>query len=194
MDFPESTKSDLPLGPLNSYATRIAYDLSKQTYMMISAAEVKDPEPHDSSLEKIWRYSGSVYNRNILDSGWMLHNTFIYGLVNNYDHISALRSVLYEFWFHQMEQPSEYWGKVEGVERTANQFAILGGFNLDEPHWVYALTVGYTYKMKLGDNLVAGIGGSITKNLLLTEFRASYDGEPLSGKLFIQISGMKMGH
>lgn len=60
MDFPESTKSDLPLGPLNSYATRIAYDLSKQTYMMISAAEVKDPEPHDSSLKKIWRYSGSV--------------------------------------------------------------------------------------------------------------------------------------
>lgn len=190
---PEPTKSDLPTGPINSYAVRVAYDFSEQTYAMISAAEVTNPEPHDPSLEKVWRYSGSIYNKRNWDSGWMLHNTFIYGLVNNYDHISALRSLLYEFWATRMDQPDQYWGRVEAVERTGAQLAIAGPFNLSDPQWVYALTAGYTYKIKMSGELETGIGASITKDFLPQDFRGAYDGEPLSGKLFIQLSGMKMG-
>lgn len=190
---PEPTKVDLPLGIPNSYGTRLAYAFSDQTYAMISAAEVANPEPFDPTLTKVWHYSGSVYSMKNWDSGLVLHNTFIYGLVNNYDHISTLSSMLYEFWLHQMDSPHQYWGRVETVERTASQLAIIGAFNLNEPQWVYALTAGYTYKINLSDELEAGVGGSVTKDFLPNDFRTAYDGEPLSGKLFIQITGMKMG-
>lgn len=172
----------------------MAYDLSEQTYAMILAAEVTDPEPHDPSLKKVWRYSGSIYNKSNLDSGWILNNTFVYGHINNYDHISALRSLLYEFWVAKMDQPYQYWGRAEAVERTGTQLAITGPFNLNDPQWVYALTAGYTYKIKMNEDLETGIGASITKDLLPTDFRQAYDGEPLSGKLFIQVSGMKMSN
>lgn len=188
---PEPTKSDLPTGPINSYATRVAYDISELTYAMISASEVTDPEPHDPSLKKVWRYSGSIYNKINLGSGWILNNTFIYGLVNNYDHISVLRSLLYEFWATRMDQPNQYWGRAEAVERTGKQLAITGPFNLNDPEWVYALTAGYTYKINLSEDLEIGIGAAITKDMLPKDFRGAYAGEPWSGKLFIQVSGMK---
>lgn len=190
---PEPSKVDLPTGEINSYAVRLAYSLSENTYAMVSASEVKEPEPNDPSLEKLWRYSASFYNKAMFSSMWTLENSFIYGVVNNYDHISALRSGLYEFWFHQENNPSNYWGRFEGVERTGSQLAIVGGFDINNPKWVYATTFGYTYKYKVGSIVEAGLGASITKNFLPDEFRSSYDGEPLSGKIFIQLTGMSGG-
>lgn len=190
---PEPTASDLPLGEINSYATRLAYSFSENTYAMISAAEVSDPEPSDPTLTKLWRYSGSIYNKTSWESTWMLESSFVYGIINNFEHISALRSVLYEFWLHQKENPSNYWGRVESVQRTANQLAVGGTFNLDDPKWVYAVTAGYTHKFKIGSMLEVGIGTSVTKNMLPTDFQLSYGGEPFSGKVFFQISGMSQG-
>lgn len=188
---PEPTNSDLPLGEINSFAERIAYELSENTYAIISAAEVTDPEPDEPTLEKVWRYSGSLYSSATVRD-WLLESSFVFGLVNNYDYISALRAGLYEFWLHQKDNPSNYWGRLEGVQRTASQLAIAG-FDLNDPKWVYAANVGYTYKHKLTKYIEAGTGVSLTKNFLPSDFRPSYDGDPLSGKVFFQLTGMTEG-
>lgn len=102
--------------------------------------------------------------------------------------------MLYEVWFSEKDRPHNYWGRIEFVERTGTQLAILEAVDPNDPKWVTALTAGYTYKMKIIDQLEAGLGASMTKNFLPKEFRSSYGGEPLSGKIFLQIAGMKMGN
>lgn len=188
---PEPTKVDLAMGERNSYAGRFIYEFSEDLSVMASAAFVKDPEPHDPTLDKVYRYSASAYFQRHLTDGWMLHDAFIFGLVNNYDHISALRSVLYEFWLHS-DMPSNYWGRIEFVERAASQLNITTANSLD-PHWVTALTVGYTYDVLTFENSKLGLGASVTKNLTPSEFKNAYGGDPWSGKIFVQLSGMKMG-
>jgi hypothetical protein len=190
---PEPTKVDLPSRELNSYAARLVYEFSNQLIGMISYSEVKDPEPNDPTLKKMQRYSASLYGKHIFSDSSVLQNTLIYGQVANLDHISILRSALDEFWIAQKDQPHNYWGRIEAVERTADQLAILTAANPQQAQWVWGLTAGYTYKIKLGDDLEAGLGASVTKDLLPGEFRAAYSGDPVSGKIFLQVSGMTMG-
>lgn len=188
---PEPTKVDLPLGTPNSYAGRIIYEISDNYTIMGSAAFVKEPELHDPDLEKIWRYSTSFYNRHELGSGWNLHNTFIFGLVNGYDHVSVLRSFLDEFWIHS-HRPSQFWGRIEFVERAPAQLAISGVANPLEPRWVTALTLGYTHRLASISEAELSLGASATKYFLPSEFGAAYGGDPLGGKIFLQLGGMKM--
>lgn len=108
---PEPSKVDLPIGKINSYGTRFTYEFSDSFYAMVSAAEARDTEPLDPTLEKVWRYSASIYNKSEIGEDFLLHNAFIYGHVNNYDHFSVLRSVLEEFWIHQKDKPHQYWGR-----------------------------------------------------------------------------------
>ena len=190
---PEPTKVDLPIGALNSYGARIAYQFSDQVYAMISTAEVKNPEPNDPTLEKVWRYSGSIYSKNNITESVVIQNALIYGHVINYDHVPLLRSILNEFWIHENDRPHQYWGRFEFVERTAAELMIFGQSNPVSAKWVTAITAGYTYKLKLTDTIEGGIGGSITKDILPSDFQSSYSTDPLSGRLFVQLSGMKMG-
>lgn len=191
---PEPTKVDLPIDKLNSYGVRLAYEFSHDLMAMASAAEVRDPEPHDPTLEKIWRYSGSLYSRSSLEGERLFHNTVIYGHVNNYDHVSVLRSVLDEFWLEQKSSPHQYWGRIEFVERTAAELAIENISDPEDAKWVSALTLGYTFKIKVGHDFEAGVGGSLTKDVLSSEFRDAYGGDPWSGRIFLQLSGMRMDH
>lgn len=190
---PEPAKVDLPVGPLNSYAGRLIYEFSDNFSAMASAASVKNPEPRDPTIDKINRYSASAYLQHHFESIWALHNTFIFGAINNYDHVSTLRSFLYEFWFHS-DSPSNYWGRIEFVERTAIQLGIMTATDPFKPQTVTALTAGYTYDFMKSKNSKLGVGASITKNISPTEFKDAYGGDPWSGKVFLQISGMKMNH
>lgn len=189
---PEPSKVDLPLGTLNSYAGRLIYEFSDNVSAMASAGYFKEPESHDPTLDKVYHYSASVYVQHHLSSGWMFHDAFIFGVVNNYDHISALRSFLYEFWLHS-ESPSNYWGRIEFVERSASQLGITTAADPLKPRGVTALTAGYTYDILKFENSKFGLGASVTKNISPSEFRDSYGGDPWSGKIFVQLGGMKMG-
>lgn len=189
---PEPSKVDLPLGTPNSYAGRLIYEFSDDVQAMASASYVKEPEPHDPTLEKIYRYSASAYSRHDLSSGWMLHHSFVFGLTNFYDNTSALRSFLDEFWFHSNSKHN-YWGRIEVLERTPNELAIPVTAGGNDPHWITALTAGYTYDFMKFDGSKIGAGVSVTKNFLPSEFRNTYGGDPWSGRFFVQLSGMRMG-
>lgn len=186
---PEPSKVDLPLGPLNSYAARFIQEFTPQMYAMASAAYVKSPEPHDPELDSIWRYSASLYNDLTFDNGWMLHNTLIWGLVNFYDETSALNSFAEEFWFHKERQ--NIWGRIEYLQRTPGELEIASSQPHD-PQWVTAVTVGYTHEIGTWESGRVGLGASVTKDLLPSEYRAAYSGDPLTGKVFLQVGGMNM--
>lgn len=186
---PEPSKVDLPIGALNSYAVRMTELFSPHFYAMVSAAFVKNPEPHDPDLDHIWRYSASVYNDGNIGNGWMLHNSLIYGLVNFYDNTGALNSFAEEFWFHKDKK--NIWSRIEYLQRTPGELQIPSSSPTDAK-WVTALTLGYTHKVAKWDSGDVGLGASITKDILPGDFRSSYGGDPLTGKVFLQVGGMKM--
>lgn len=188
---PEPAKVDMPVKTPDSYGARVIHELSESWSIMASAAVAKDPEPHDPTIARVDRYSVSTYNQFHLESEWMLHNSFVFGLVNGYEHVGALRSLLEEFWLHS-DSPNQYWGRLELVERTPGQLLVSGVADPAKPQWVSALTAGYTRKLYSRQNTDVGVGFSMTKNFLPTGFRDAYGGEPISGKVFLQLTGMKM--
>ncbi|MGZ3722479.1 MAG: hypothetical protein ACXVA9_06095, partial [Bdellovibrionales bacterium] len=187
---PEPTKVDLPLRNPNSYAARLIGQFTAQTFAMVSAAYVKSPEPDDSTLDHIWRYSASLYRDDMLRNGWMLHRTLIWGLVNQYDHASALNSFAHEAWLHK--EAHSIWTRLEFVQRTPAELEITTASEPNRGRYVTALTLGYTHKLGTWDVFDVGLGGSLTKDFLPSEYRTAYGGNPLSGKIFLQLSGMKM--
>jgi len=186
---PKPANVDLPLGTPNSYATRLTEQFTPHFYAMISAAYVKNPEPDQPTLDHVWRYSASFYNDRSFESGWMFHNAFIYGLINGYDNTSALRSFAEEFWFQR--EAKNIWSRVEVLQRTPAELEITS-VSPNDPSWVTAITLGYTHELAKWDSLHVGLGASITKDFLPSEFQSAYSGDPLSGKIFLQVGGMKM--
>ena len=186
---PEPTKVDLPINRPNSYAARLIHQFNSQFYAMVSAAYVKEPEPHEPDLDHVWRYSASFYNDLQFDNGWMLHNAFIYGLINHLDHTGALNSFAEEFWFHQDRK--NIWGRIEYLQRTAQQLQIAS-LTPDQPEYVTAITLGYSYSFYRCDWGDVKAGVSMTKVILNSEYQSAYGNDPVSSKVFIQIGGMKM--
>lgn len=191
-DEPEPAKVNLPIGKLNSYAGRFIYEFSDNWSAMASAGYVKDPEEDDPTITEYRRYSASLYSHHKISNGWMTHNTFIFGLINWYDHISSLQSFLDEFLVHKLDSPHNFWGRIEVLERAPVQLAVTTPDPL-EARWVSAMTIGYTYDfLHFGKALLSG-GASITKDFIPSEFETDYGPDPMSGKLFIRLSGMNMG-
>lgn len=187
---PKPDVVDLPMGSPNSYAARLIQEFSSDFYAMASAAYVKNPEADEPELDHIWRYSASVYHHIQLNDQWHFWNTFIYGLVNDYDHASALKSFGEEFLFQKTK--SQIWGRIEYLQRTPNELEVTGFSDGDAGRWVTALTLGYTQTLVATEALQFKAGASVTKDLLPAIYQDAYGIDPWSGKIFLQISGMKM--
>lgn len=187
---PEPDQVDLPFGTPNSYAFRLTHEFWDGIFAMASAAYVKDPEPH-GSVDHLWRYSASLY-RNALPAGngWLVHDSFIWGMIHGYDGASVLHSFGKEYWVHKGAH--NLWGRLEVLQRTPGELAITGVAIPTRPHWVGALTLGYSHTLVKGDNADLGLGGSFTQDWLPQVYRAAYRGNPFSGKIFLQLGGMKM--
>ena len=187
---PEPSKVDLPINTPNSYSARFIQAFGATTYAMISAAFVKNPEVHDTDLDHIWRYSASVYSKFKLGGDWDVDHTFIYGLINGYDNTSALTSFSEEFALN--EKTHSIWGRIEVLERTAEELLINPGIDINKPRFVTAITLGTTeYVQKLGDFRLS-LGASLTKDILPMAFHNAYGGDPLTAKVFLNLGGMKM--
>lgn len=187
---PEPTKTDIPMGPMNSVGARAIYDFSDSIQAMASWAYVKEPEHDDPTLDSVRRYSASVYNRHDLMDGCTFQNALIFGQISNYDHVPVLNSLTEEFLFEK--QSSKIWGRVEFVQRTPSQLQIAGTSDPLDPRWVKAATLGYTHGISQQHGVEVSLGGSVTKTFIPDEFRSAYGGEPWASKIFLQIGGMGM--
>jgi len=186
---PEPTKTDLPIGKMDSSAMRFVYEYSENLYAMASFATAKHPEHDQPDIDKVNRYSASVYSHLKSETGFVFHNTFIFGMTNFYDRISKLRSFGDEFLITINDLPHNIWGRIEVLERSGAELAISGA----GVEWVEAATVGYTYDLFKNNKGKIGIGGSVTRDFIPDTFDSVYGKDPLSGKIFIQLSGMSMG-
>ena len=187
---PQPTRVDLPLGSPDSYAARTIFQFTPSLYAMASAAFVKSPEVDDPTMDHLWRYSASIYANGVCPNGWTYHNALIYGLINDYDHVSALTSFAEEFWLHH--DAKNFWGRLEVLQRSPSQLALSSLSDLNQGRWVEALTLGYTHEAASWSGATLGIGASITKTFVPSEFQVSYGTGPWSVKAFIQFSGMRM--
>jgi hypothetical protein len=187
---PRPDAVDLPMGSPNSYAARFIERFSEDVFAMASAAFVKNPEADEPGLDHIWRYSASVYHHLTLKNDWQFWNTFIYGLVNNYDEASALNSFGEEFLF--AKEKSQIWGRAEVLQRTPAELAVDTSENPHRGLWVTALTMGFTRTLWSADSLQFKAGASVTKDFLPAQDQDAYGIDPWSGTVFLQLSGMRM--
>lgn len=190
---PEPTKVDLPIGELNSQAVRVIRKFSPHLTAMVSLSYVEDPEGHQQigSHDDQRRVSASAYSTHELKN-WKLYNSLIYGNVSSYESAPRLSSIVQEFLLSQNRK--NIWTRIEFVERTARQLQISSVPHQDDPSWVTGLTIGYTHFVKKFENSDFGVGTSITKNFLPSQFESAYEGDPWSVRVFIEARGMKMWH
>jgi hypothetical protein len=186
---PESV--DLPLGKIDSYSVRLIQELSEKNTVMVSYGYVSEPESSQPDILFERRYSASFYSQQSLEQGWDLDNALIYGNVTNYDHSSSLTSLTEEFYLHS-HRPSQYWGRLEVLQRTPEQLEIQTSGDFREGLWLGSLTLGYSNRLKAWESSQLNAGMSLTSALLPSEFQSAYGGNPWSGKVFLQLSGMKM--
>ena len=187
---PSPTAVDMPMGQPNSYAARFTQTLSSHLYAMASLAFVKNPEPDDLDLDHVWRSSLSAYSTTDLGEGWQLDQTFIWGLINSYDHASALNSFAYETWTRKAA--TSYWTRAEVLQRTPNELALTGFTDGDSPRWVGAATVGVTRTLANSEHLQLGVGGSLTLDVLPPDDQGTYGGDPVTAKVFLELAGARM--
>jgi hypothetical protein len=187
---PEPTQVDLPLGTPNSFSFRYIHDFSPVLFAMASFARVQNPEPDLPDILFENRYSASAYWQHPLGEEWSFYNTLIYGLITRYDHATSLSSFGEEFLFRG--SGPRIWGRVELLQRTPEELAIPGLPDPASGRWVAAFTAGYTHRLAGWEGAELGLGGSVTKYSLPEDFQATYGGNPWSGRIFLQLSGMHM--
>jgi hypothetical protein len=195
---PNPESIDLPMGAPNSYALRVIDEFSPHLTAMVSGAYIKDPESTGKPNAFLARYSGSLYYSDFLADGWMLQDVLVGGLIQKYDHAEILASLGNEFLIQKNRD--RIFGRLEVLQRTAESLGIES-LNPDEGRWLAALTLGYSNRIfdilrDEGPGLGFGVylGGSLTKGFLPEDFRSAYGGDPWSGKIFLQLGGMKMAH
>ena len=187
---PQPTQVDLPIGKPDSFAFRLIEEFSSDHMAMASIAYVNGPEPDQPDILHELRYSASVYDQFQLSPSWRFYNTLIYGAITRYDHASLLNSFAEEFWFHG-GRPN-IWGRIEVLQRTPTELEVAGISLPNSGLWVAALTLGYTHEVTEFGGAHLGVGSSVTKTLLPEEFIGTYGGNPWSGQVFLQLSGMRM--
>ncbi len=187
---PEPTNIDLPLATPDSFSFRYIQEFSPSWMAMASLSRVNAPEHDEPDIVFENRYSGSVYTTLPISSHWIFQNTFIYGLVTQYDHASYLSSFAEEFLFRG-DSP-RIWGRIELLQRTGAELAIPTVSDPNQGLWVAAFTLGYTHRLASVGGAEVGVGGSVTETVVPGAFNATYGGNPWSGKVFIQLGGMHM--
>jgi hypothetical protein len=186
---PEPTEVDLPLGGIDSGALRLIEEFTPEMRALASFAYVHGPEPEEPNISFELRASASLYNHFDLGT-WALENAFIYGGISRYDHTSVLNSLLEEFWLHH--ELDDLWGRIEALQRTAGELEITAA-DPNRGHWMTAFTLGYTRTLASIDKSQLGLGAAVTLDLLPGEFSGSYGSSaPLTGQIFLRLSGMKM--
>lgn len=187
---PKPQNVDLPLGSLDSYSLRLIEEVSPTFFAMASYAYVSNPEPSEPSITLENRYSASIYNMVSLSNRWTFDNALIYGAVSNYDHATLLNSFAEEFLF--MGNAPRIWGRIEALQRTPAELQITTSSDPNVGKWLAAVTLGYTYRVASWESSELGVGASVATDILPQDFQNVYGGNPWSGKLFLQIGGMKM--
>ncbi len=195
---PEPTKVDLPMGPMDSVAFRWTHLINANWTAMASWAHVNtsgvadeaDPDSEDFGVTSTQRTSASLYWTKRV-AGCELSNTFIFGDLETAGNQSTQLSFLNEFAAHIHHH--YYWGRLEILQRVPIQLEIpINAATPDRPRWVQAVTLGFTQRVARFDDVELRAGLSGTLDFIPEDFQGEYGSLPMTGRVFVELSGMKM--
>lgn len=189
-DEPSPTKVDLPMGPINSVAFRWTHVFSENWKAMASWADLQANDEHGEGVMK--RTSASVYWDREFET-WHIYDTFIFGKLEMNAMNRAQLSFLDEFVFQHLHHA--FWGRVEYLQRLPEELALASTVgNQDHPRWVGALTLGFTQRVCDLEDAELRVGVSGTLDYVPRDFEPDYGAVPMTARIFLQLTGMKMWH
>lgn len=201
---PEPDKVDLPLAKPNSKAVRITQYLSNSIIAMASFASVENPHPQahkaaidgsesppiEQEVNRMNRFSASVYSYGKIFENYDLYNALIYGSLKTFGAETLRHSLAHEF--SLLKEASTVFGRTEILQRLPSELLLLDRPRPNAGRWLGALTVGYSHKVKSFRSARLNVGVSGTQYFLPGEFDRDYGKNPRAGKVFLQLSGMDM--
>lgn len=189
-DEPGPTHVDMPMGSLNSEALRVTYAVAQNHRVMASIAQVDQIDPAFPGSTSATRLSASLYDHLIAGNLGSVDHTFIIGSITRHPIHSTLTSFLDEAVLKK--NASEFWGRIEVLQRLRSELEIpiSSSDEMEQKHWISAFTAGYTHWSAWPSKLEAGIGASITMDVMPDDWASAYGHRtPLTARLIIQLRG-----
>jgi hypothetical protein len=183
---PSPAEVDLDMHNPDSYGVRVNHELNEHWSIGGSYANVKGQHRNEPDTEHENAYSSWFTTDHIIKSG-KLNTATIWGQVKNRDADLTLNSYLEEF-VYQLGK-NNFFGRAEVLQRTPDQLEIVVTDGSTGAKWVKALTLGYERNIFQNEDREVYFGAAATKDYLPNQFQNAYDGNPLSGKVFIRITG-----
>lgn len=188
---PQPTRVDLPLGPVDSEALRITCVIAPEHRVMASVAHVDQVDPLYPGMTSATRLSASLYDQLALGTLGPLEHTLIIGAIKRSPGYPSLTSILDEGVVKYGS--ADFWGRIEVLQRLASELEIPAPATTAgryENRWVSALTVGYTYWLPWQSRIQAGVGSSLTMDVIPEDWASAYGHRtPLTVRLIVQLRG-----
>ena len=177
-----------PLHDPDSYAVRLSQKISD--HVRVGASYADALLPNDSG--------GAEHNQFI--AGWLttsnqirggsLKSAFVWGSTRA-SHGPFLNSFLEEAVYQQ--GGNNFYGRVEALQLTPSQLALVTNDGSDVERWVGAFTVGYERALYEKLELSLFVGGSYTKDISPGAFRPAYGSDQQGVKIYLRVKFMKSG-
>jgi len=189
---PNPTVVSLPLAPINSEALRISYAFVPAHSVMASVANAQQQDPQYPGTTSATRLSASLYDHFVIAGRYSLDHAFIAGSIARHPSYPTLNSLLDEAVLQR--GPSALWGRIEVLQRLRSELEIppvpSTPVGTADKRWVSAFTLGYTHWSPLYRELQIGFGGSLTLDLIPSDWAAAYGSRtPLTVRLIVQLRG-----
>jgi hypothetical protein len=182
----QSVSWPLPMHGPDSYALRLGQDIDGHVGVGASYADVLLPDDAGGAQHSQFISAWITASHQIHDD--TLKSSLIWGQ-SRAAHESSLNSFLGEgVYQHGMDK---FLGRAELLQLTPQQLDLALSNGSASAKWVTALTVGYERTLLKRKRLSVYGGGSYTKDIIPSEFRAAYGSSPDGTKLYLRIS---VGH
>lgn len=185
---PDENRFDFDKPKFDSYSYRLSFNPTSNISMQISRAFLNRPEALESELDTR-RTTASVSYNLMLRNDNHFTNTFVWGQ-NQSSNDNLTSSFLLESNL-QIKKWAMY-GRYEGVQKTADDLALIGIFDHHEKIIIHAVTLGTNYIIAtvLSTNIVIGVQASVFKTE--SSLNSIYGKNPISGQIYLRINPKMM--
>lgn len=177
-----------PLHGPDSYAVRLGQKISDHARIGASYADAL--LPNDSGGDEHNQFIAGWLTTSNQIRGGSLKSAFVWGSTRA-SHGPFLNSLLEEAVYQR--DGNNFYGRVEALQLTPSQLALVTNDGSEVARWVGAFTVGYERALFEQGELALFVGGSYTKDISPGAFRPTYGSDPQGVKIYLRVKFMKSG-
>ena len=177
-----------PLHSPDSYAVRLNQKISDNVRVGASYADALLPND-TGGAEHNQFIAGWLTTSNQIRGG-SLKSAFVWGSARA-GHGPFLNSFLGEAVYQRGR--NNFYGRVEALQLTPSQLALVTNDGAEGARWVDAFTVGYERALFEKRELSLFVGGSYTKDIGPGAFQPTYGSDPNGVKIYLRVKFMKSG-